>query len=146
MKDEFVVKDSGARQEFASGMKRDTTEGKVDYTLVFDGPLFERLAQHLTKGAVKYEKRNWMKAASLDEADRFKQSAVRHFIQWFRGDRDEDHFSAAVFNMNGYEYVLAKLTTPVEVVTFMGEKRTFTYIPEPTISYTPTVDPNRSNP
>jgi hypothetical protein len=34
----FEVKDSGARQEFESGMVRDTTEGKTDYTRILDGP------------------------------------------------------------------------------------------------------------
>jgi len=102
---EFVVKDSGARQQFSTGMKRDTTEGKARFDLVFDGPLLQRLAEHLTKGAVKYEPRNWMKAATDEEYDRFRQSACRHFIQYMRGDTDEDHFAAVVFNLNGMEYV-----------------------------------------
>jgi hypothetical protein len=102
---EFVVKDSGQRQQFSTGMKRDTTEGKARFDLVFDGPLLQRLAEHLTKGAVKYEPRNWMKAATDEEYDRFRQSACRHFIQYMRGDTDEDHFAAVVFNLNGMEYV-----------------------------------------
>ena len=102
---EFVVKDSGQRQQFSTGMKRDTTEGKARFDLVFDGPLLQRLAEHLTKGAVKYEPRNWMKAATDEEYDRFRQSACRHFIQYMRGDIDEDHFAAVVFNLNGMEYV-----------------------------------------
>ena len=63
---DFVVKDSGKRQEFNGGMVRDTTEGKTDYSLVLDGPMFDRWAIHLTKGAVKYAKRNWMKAAGQE--------------------------------------------------------------------------------
>ena len=105
---QFVVKDSGKREQFESGMVRDTTEGKVDYTLVLDGPLFQRLAEHLMKGAKKYNKRNWMKACGEAELARFKESAFRHFLQWYRGDTDEDHFSATVFNLNGYEYVKEK--------------------------------------
>ena len=30
----FVVKDSGVREDFDSGMRRDTEEGKPDYTLL----------------------------------------------------------------------------------------------------------------
>src|SRR5689334_11815910 len=98
----FEIKDSGERKQFASGMVRDTATDKTDFTLVFDGPMFERWAEHLTKGARKYAKRNWMKAAGAEELDRFKESAVRHFIQWLRGDTDEDHAAAVFFNINGY--------------------------------------------
>ena len=101
----FKVKDSGERRVFDSGMVRDTDAGKTRYDLVFDGPLFERLAVHLTKGAAKYSPRNWMQAAGKEEANRFKESAIRHFFQWMRGDMDEDHFSATIFNMNGFEYL-----------------------------------------
>lgn len=105
----FTVKDSGKRQQFESGMVRDVTEGKIDYTLVLDGPMFERWAQHLTSGAAKYDARNWMRAEGQEELDRFRSSALRHFIQWMRGDTDEDHAAAVMFNVNGVEYVKEKL-------------------------------------
>lgn len=109
---EFVVKDSGQRESFAGGMVRDVTTGKVDYTLVLDGPMFERWAAHLTKGAAKYSPRNWMLAEGDAELQRFRESACRHFVQWMRGDTDEDHMAACVFNMNGYEYLAAKNQQP----------------------------------
>ena len=102
---EFVVKDSGERQHFDGGMQRDVNTDKTLWHLVLDGPLVRRLAEHLTKGARKYTARNWMKAAGQEEYDRFRESAFRHFIQWWQGDTDEDHFAAVVFNMNGAEYV-----------------------------------------
>lgn len=105
----FDVKDSGRREQFASGMQRDVTDDKVRYDLVFDGPMIERLAAHLTKGAMKYEARNWMKASGPAEMSRFRESAIRHFVQWMRGDQDEDHAAAVFFNINGYEYVKALL-------------------------------------
>lgn len=104
----FEVKDSGKREEFAGGMVRDTAEGKTDYSLILDGPMFWRWAVHMTKGAIKYAKRNWMKASGEEEAARFKESALRHFLQWYRGDTDEDHASAVYFNINGYEYLKEK--------------------------------------
>lgn len=104
----FVIKDSGKREEYTSGMVRDVSGDKTDYTLILDGPMFERWAIHLTKGAKKYAKRNWMKAAGDVEYERFKESALRHFIQWFRGERDEDHAAAVFFNMNGVEYLEGK--------------------------------------
>jgi hypothetical protein len=101
----FTVKDSGVREHFNSGMQRDTSKDKVRYDLLFDGPLLERWAVQLTKGAKKYEARNWMKAEGLEEYNRFRESAARHFVQWMRGEIDEDHAAAVVFNLNGALYV-----------------------------------------
>lgn len=101
----FVVRDSGERRTAASGMVRDVTTGKIDYSLIADGPMFKRWADHLTKGAVKYQKRNWMKGEGPEEYLRFRESAFRHFIQWYYGEVDEDHAAATFFNINGAEYV-----------------------------------------
>lgn len=106
---EFTVKDSGVREKYRSGMVRDVTTDKIDYSLVLDGPMFKRWAQHLTLGAKKYSKRNWMKASGQEELDRFNESALRHFIQWFYGDKGEDHAAAVFFNINSAEYVKEKL-------------------------------------
>lgn len=108
----FTIKDSGERQQFDSGMVRDVTEGKVDYSLVLDGPMFKRWAIHLTNGALKYAKRNWMKASGDAEFTRFKESALRHFIQWYQDERDEDHASAVFFNISGAEYVKSRNDSP----------------------------------
>lgn len=102
---EFTIKDSGKRQEFTSGMVRDVADDKVNFSLIADGPMFRRWAVHLTNGAKKYAKRNWMKAAGEAEYERFRESAFRHFMQWFYGDEDEDHASAVYFNINGAEYL-----------------------------------------
>lgn len=103
---EFEVRDSGQRKVFESGMVRDSgKEGKTDYTLVFDGPMFKRWAEHLTKGAVKYEKRNWMKAKGQEELDHALESLGHHFIQYLDGDKDEDHAAAIFFNINLIEYI-----------------------------------------
>lgn len=111
---EFIVKDSGKREEFTSGMVRDTQEGKIDYSRIFDGPMVGRWGAHLTKGGVKYPDvepgvANWIRAEGQAELVRFRKSAVRHFFQWLRGDEDEDHAAAIFFNINGYEFVKAKL-------------------------------------
>jgi hypothetical protein len=104
----FVIKDSGQRETFAGGMVRDTAEGKTDYLLVADGPMLDRWAEHLTKGAKKYARRNWMKAQGLEELERAKSSAFRHLRQWLRGDADEDHAAAVFFNVNEAEYIKSK--------------------------------------
>lgn len=99
----FIVKDSGKREQFAGGMVRDTADGKIDYGLVRDGPMYERWAEHLRKGAAKYGKGNWLKGRGQEELDRARESAIRHFEQWYRGDTDEDHASAVFFNINQTE-------------------------------------------
>lgn len=109
MSNDFKIKDSGKREEFSGGMVRDTTEGKTNWALIADGPMLERWAKHMTNGAVKYAKRNWMKAEGQEELDRAKESAFRHFMQWYYGVVDEDHASAVYFNINEAEYVKEKL-------------------------------------
>lgn len=99
------IKDSGKRQEFESGMVRDINEDKTLWHLVADGPMLKRWAEHLTGGARKYAARNWMLAEGDAEYERFKESAFRHFMQWYLGDTDEDHAAAVFFNINGAEYV-----------------------------------------
>jgi len=91
-------------------MRRDTREGKTRYVLV-PLPLTERVAEHYTKGAKKYDAYNWTKANSWEEWLRFVESAERHFKDWYKGKQDEDHLSACVFNMYAAEYVREKLMT-----------------------------------
>lgn len=109
----FVIKDSGKRQEFPSGMVRDTTDGKVNYLAVFDGPMVDRWAVHLTKGKIKYPDvapgvANWTLAKGEEELQRAKESLARHYRQYVRGDRDEDHAAGIYFNINLIEYIREK--------------------------------------
>lgn len=98
-------------RSFSTGMIRGTTSGKIMYLLLRDGPMFERWAAHLTGGAEVYGDRNWMLASTPEELERFRQSASRHFEQWLRGDTDEDHAAAVFFNINGAEYVKARISS-----------------------------------
>lgn len=117
----FEVKDSGTRQQFESGMVRDTVGDKIDWGLIVDGPMMKRWAEHLTKGAVKYSSRNWMKAEGEPELDRFRASAFRHFMQWYLGETDEDHAAAVFFNINGTEYVKEKMESAIHPVFRMKD-------------------------
>jgi len=117
--DAFVVKDSGQRQEFASGMVRDVVTDKVDFELVFNGPMLARWADHLTKGARKYPDvrpgvPNWTLAEGEAELVRARKSAARHFVQWLRGDTDEDHAAAVYFNINLAEYVKDRMAREID--------------------------------
>jgi hypothetical protein len=107
----YVTKDSGARETYESGMVRDTQEGKPRFDLLFVEGLpynkqpVTRLAELLQRGAEKYGERNWQKANSTEELDRFKASAMRHAVQWLCGEDDEDHAMAVVFNIFAAEFV-----------------------------------------
>lgn len=112
---EFVTKDSGKREEYSTGMRRDTQEGKARFDLLFplgvryDDQFLTRLAALLTRGAAKYTERNWEKARTAEEMERFRSSAARHFAQWLAGEQDEDHAAAVVFNLLAYETTLFKM-------------------------------------
>lgn len=113
MPKDFTIKDSGKRQQFETGMQRDTSEGKICYDLIIpvsgQGSMFKRWAEHMTKGAKKYEERNWEKASTHKELERFRRSAFRHFMQWFENMEDEDHAAACFFNIQGAEYTKARI-------------------------------------
>jgi hypothetical protein len=104
----FETKDSGKRDEFSSGMVRDTQDDKPRYDLI-DGVFLRRWAELMARGAKKYGENNWRKAATAEELARFRASAIRHMFQYLEGDRTEDHCVAVAFNLAGAEMVEAKL-------------------------------------
>lgn len=110
--DKFITKDSGERQEFSTGMQRDVQTDKPRYDLV-DWPMIKRWAELMQRGAVKYGENNWKKAATVEEAERFRASALRHLIQWFNRETDEDHAAAVYFNIAGYEMTIKKINENV---------------------------------
>lgn len=119
---EFETKDSGERQDYDSGMRRDIQTGKPRFDLLLvDGLPYEdqfltRFASLLARGAEKYGERNWQLANSREELARFRASGMRHMLQWASGERDEDHAAAVAFNLMAYEFVKWKLEqTPTDV-------------------------------
>lgn len=115
VKSAFKTKDSGQRKVFGTGMQRDTNEGKPRFDLItpadqpYDQIMTYRHAMLMSRGAVKYGDRNWEKARTAEELARFKESAYRHFMQWYHGEVDEDHAAAVYFNIAGVEYVKGRL-------------------------------------
>lgn len=115
-KSTFVTKDSGKREEYGSGMVRDTQDDKPRFDLLFvkgmpytEQPL-TRWASLLERGATKYGEENWTLADSEAELRRFRASAARHFAQWMAGETDEDHMAAVMFNMTAVAYMEWKLS------------------------------------
>ena len=104
----FITKDSGKREEFSTGMTRDTQDDKPRYDLI-DRAFLKRWAELMARGAKKYGEENWRKAATVEELTRFRSSAIRHMFQYLEGDRSEDHAAAICFNVAGAEMVEEKL-------------------------------------
>jgi hypothetical protein len=108
----FSTKDSGKRIEFETGMHRDVNEGKPRYDLIRPkegNGMLERWAMLMARGAQKYGDRNWEKASTQEEYNRFVESACRHFEQWVNGETDEDHAAATFFNIQGAEYTKQRM-------------------------------------
>lgn len=94
MAKKFKTKDSGKREQFTTGSRRDTQEGKPRYDLIpVEG--LERLADLYARGAEKYGDNNWAKGQPYS---RVYASLFRHMIQWRQGDRSEDHLAAVAWN------------------------------------------------
>jgi hypothetical protein len=89
------VKDSGKRQGFETGAVRDTQDGKGRYDLLPFHAVYQ-LARLFEEGAKKYAAENWRKGIPLR---RFLDSALRHLMKAAEGQRDEEHFVAAAWNI-----------------------------------------------
>lgn len=94
----FDLKDSGERQEFPTGARRDLQDGKGRPDLI-PTMFLQRLASVMEKGAAKYGDRNWEKGMPLS---RYYASAMRHLMQAFNGEQDEDHLGQCAFNVAAF--------------------------------------------
>lgn len=90
-----AVKDSGVREQFATGSRRDTRKGKGRFDLI-PPCVLRRDARHYENGAVKYGDRNWEKGQPVS---RYLDSAMRHINEYRDGDVSEDHLAAARWNI-----------------------------------------------
>ena len=68
--------------------------GKIRYRNTPD--MLLELAIHFEDGCKKYGERNWEKGMPVK---RYIDSGVRHYLKWLRGDEDEPHDRAFVWNM-----------------------------------------------
>lgn len=89
------VKDSGENEEFSTGSVRDNPEGKGRFDLTAPYAMF-RIARHYENGSDRYGDRNWELGQPLS---RYLDSAERHLTKIKMGLEDEDHLSAACWNL-----------------------------------------------
>lgn len=58
--------------------------------------MFLEVSKHFEEGAKKYGENNWQKGIPVHC---YIDSAVRHYLKWLRGDKDEPHDRAFVWNL-----------------------------------------------
>lgn len=58
--------------------------------------MFLEVSKHFEEGAKKYGEYNWQKGIPLHC---YIDSGVRHYLKWLRGDKDEPHDRAFVWNI-----------------------------------------------
>lgn len=76
----------------------------LEYFMLDDSPfgdsnwatIFLEVAKHFEEGAKKYGEYNWQKGIP---AHCYIDSAVRHYLKWARGDKDEPHDRAFCWNL-----------------------------------------------
>lgn len=61
-----------------------------------DMTMFLEVSKHFEEGAKKYGEYNWRKGIPTHC---YIDSAVRHYLKWLRGDKDEPHDRAFVWNI-----------------------------------------------
>lgn len=90
------INDGGKRISYGENKAvREPTEGKGDmYSIPAIAIL--RLSKHYELGAKKYAQKNFMKGIPTS---RCMDSALRHMFKYLAGMDDEDHLSAAAFNI-----------------------------------------------
>lgn len=115
--------DSGTRREFPTGAVRDAAEGKGDMISIPPNALL-RFSIHLEKGAKKYNRFNYLKGIPCTS---FMDSALRHLTKYNAGMDDEDHLSAAVFNIMGI-MEMEKIRPEMQDIPNRQDKDTFPYI------------------
>jgi hypothetical protein len=90
-----IIKDSGDRTEFNTGAVRDMHTGKGRMDLLPCTAIIE-LSKHCENGALKYGERNVDKGIPQHS---FIDSGLRHLFKYLRGDKDENHLVAALWNI-----------------------------------------------
>lgn len=76
---------------------REDKTSKPDFTYVgFMYPAVDRVMRRFMLGAEKYSRGNWRECT---DPQTYKESALRHYLQYINGQTDEDHLAAACANL-----------------------------------------------
>jgi len=92
-------------RKFNTGAVRDNEDDKVDFTETISWTAFNRYARYMTSKKNRYGQGNFKKGIPIDA---YERSLLRHIDKYMRNkyeggndEPDEDHLSAAVFNLFG---------------------------------------------
>lgn len=84
-------------RDFVAAFDRGEKEYSVKYISdVRYCTMILEVAKHFEEGAKKYGENNWQKGIPVNC---YIDSAVRHYLKWLRGDKDEPHDRAFVWNL-----------------------------------------------
>lgn len=79
-----------------TGSLLDAIQCFINHTVKNNYTAMLEIAQHYEEGCKKYGDRNWEKGIPLHC---YIDSGVRHLLKFYRGDKDENHGRAFVWNM-----------------------------------------------
>lgn len=113
----MIVKDSGERRLFETGAVRDIAEGKGRCDLLPACALI-RLSKLYEAGAKKYDDRNWEKGIPISV---MIDSGIRHILKYLDGHIDEDHLTAAAWNILGAMWMEEKRPDLQDLPSRKGE-------------------------
>lgn len=117
-----MILDSGERTQFPSGAQRDMSEHKGDMVSIpWESVL--RLSRHYEDGAKKYRRWNFRQGIPMSS---YLDSALRHLAKYMSGCDDEDHLSAAAFNILGAMLVEQQTPELIDIPMRIG-KKTYAY-------------------
>ena len=97
-----IIKDSGERQNFNTGSRRDVNKGKNRPDLLPCTCEFLEGA-HFAMGGVKYNDRNWELGQPIM---RYYESLKRHLLYWAMGDTGENHLNGIRWNTMAIQHTL----------------------------------------
>lgn len=76
------------------------------------------VAVHYEEGATKYGEHNWQKGIPTHC---YLDSAVRHYLKWQRGDTDERHDRAFIWNLLGLAWTMMNKPDLDDIKTIEGD-------------------------
>ena len=118
----MAILDSGERTQFSTGAQRDMSENKGDMVSIPWESIL-RLSRHYEEGAKKYRRWNFRQGIPMSS---YLDSALRHLAKYMSGCDDEDHLSAAVFNVLGAMLVEQQTPELIDIPMRLG-KRSYVY-------------------
>jgi hypothetical protein len=115
------LKKTGEKRVFTSGAHRDAARGKGSM-ISLPAAAMIRLAKHYEIGAETYGALNYQKGMPTSE---LFNSAMRHMFRYADGMDDEDHLSAAAWNVLAMIFMEERKPEMQDIEARKGKKTSF---------------------